>query len=210
MPRRSRTRCSLPPAFSQTCPSDSVCVSGPNSASNFVRPVLTGDGAGVLGVSCVAVVGAGSAFLRVLGPPAARIRVRRPSRQPGVSAPTLRSLCRRPEPERAVRHQKDVGAPRDLDIDVRRHPGLELEAGVRHVDDRLIRHDVLHCRGLQANLRHAAREVFGRKRMNAETHGLSRTDAANVRLVEACDTCIFVRSAARTNRVGADMLAATV
>ena len=58
-------------------------------------------------------------------------------------------VCRRPEPQRHRRNARDIGPPCDLDRDVRRHPRLQLELGVRDVDDRRVRDDVLNDRGLQ-------------------------------------------------------------
>ena len=76
---------------------------------------------------------------------------------------------------------------RDLDVDVRRHARLQLQLGVRHVDDRRVGDDVLLDDRLQPHLRHRADEVVGRVGVDAEGDVLARTDAADVRLVEVGD-----------------------
>ena len=84
-----------------------------------------------------------------------------------------------------VRHAEHVVAPRDFDVHVRRHARLQLQPGIRHVDDGLIGHDVLHGRRLQAHLRDVPREFVGWECVDAEAHGLARSNAADVGFVEA-------------------------
>ena len=73
-------------------------------------------------------------------PPAVAAPLRRVGRR---LAERREHLVGRPEAQRGVRHAQHVGALRDLDVDVRRHARLQLQLGVRHVDDRRVGHDVL-------------------------------------------------------------------
>ena len=58
---------------------------------------------------------------------------------------------------RRVRDANDVALLRHLDRDVGRHARLQLELGVRHLDDRAVGDDVLHDDRLQAHLGDRAR-----------------------------------------------------
>src|SRR6185503_12408836 len=77
-------------------------------------------------------------------------------------------LGRRTEPQRRVRNARRVGALRDLDLDVRRHAGPELQLRVRHVDHRAVGRDVLDDDRLQADLRDRAFEGVARVGVDAE------------------------------------------
>ena len=98
----------------------------------------------------------------------------------------------------------------DPDVDVRGHARLELELGVRHVDHRCVGHDVLLRRSAAGGPAPRCRRNVVRIGVDAESHlcsGRMRPTSDSSRLAR---TCIFVRSAASTNSVGACMLAATV
>ena len=58
----------------------------------------------------------------------------------------------RPEADRRVRHAQHVVAARDLDVDVRRHARLQLQLGIRHVDDGRVGDDVLHRHRVEPHL----------------------------------------------------------
>ncbi len=64
--------------------------------------------------------------------------------------------------------RNDVGPLRNLDGDVRRHPGLQLVGRVRHLDHRAVGDDVLHDDRLQAHLHDRARELLGGVGVHAE------------------------------------------
>ena len=137
--------------------------------------------------AAVAPLAASGLTLRAVGPAAVPTSAAAAARRRRSLSERREDLGRRPEPQRRVRHAQHVRAPRDLDVDVRRHARLQLQLGVRHVDDRRVGHDVLHDRRLQADLRDAADELLGRIGVDAEAHGLSGPDAADVGFVEVGD-----------------------
>src|SRR5207302_1630820 len=108
-------------------------------------------------------------------------------RAPGRRLPrptAARHRRRRLEPQGGVRKPDDVLDRGDGDGHVRGHAGKQLQLRVREVDDRIVRDDVLHRRGVHADLTHDALEgVFG-KRVDLERGALSQLDPADVRLVD--------------------------
>ena len=102
---------------------------------------------------------------------------------------------------RRIRDPQHVGALGDLDVDVGRHAGLQLQRGVGDVDDRRVGDDVLLHDRLQPHLRHRAVEVVGRVGVDAERHVLAGTDAADVRLVEVGDD-LHLREIGREDEQG--------
>ena len=86
---------------------------------------------------------------------------------------------------RRVRHPHHVAAARNLDAEVGRHARLQLQLGVRHVDDRLVGRHVLDDLRLQPDLPDRAVELLAGIRVDAEGHRLARPDAADVGFVDA-------------------------
>ena len=64
-----------------------------------------------------------------------------------------------PEPQRGIRNAQDVAALRHLDLQVRRHAGLETEILVRNVEHRRVGRDVVDDRRVQADLRDRSVEI---------------------------------------------------
>ena len=115
------------------------------------------------------------------------------------SAAKISLVGRKRSPAFGIRSH--VGALGDLDVDVGRHAGLQLQLRVGNVDDRRVGDDVLLHDGLQPHLRHGAVEIVGRVGVDAKAHVLAGTNAADVRFVEVGDD-LHLREIGRQNEQG--------
>ena len=99
----------------------------------------------------------------------------------------LENFCGRPEAQRGVRHAQRVVAPRDFDVHVGRHAGLQFQLRIRHVNHRVVGDDVLHRLRLEPHLRHGADEILRGVCVHTKMHDLARADPADVGFVQARD-----------------------
>ena len=127
----------------------------------------------------------------------------------GCVAAASPSRLDRLEPQRGVGHAKVVLDPRDLDRDVGGHLRLELSVGIGYVDDHRVGDDVRVLRRVQAGSAIVPTNgSWGKRRPKSAP--LAGRHAVDVGPVHVGLTCIFVRSSAIVNSVGAWNEAATV
>ena len=96
----------------------------------------------------------------------------------------LEHLRGRPEACRRIRNAQHVVLAGNLDGDVGRHAGLQLQVRIGHRNHRRIRHDVLHRRRLEPHLCDFADERVGGVGVDAEGDALTRTHPAHVGFVD--------------------------
>src|SRR4051812_36468881 len=125
----------------------------------------------------------------LLGRPAARGLVGAGPRTaaPAAAAGLLLAAFRRglrPEAQRRVGHAQHVLHAGDVDGDVGRHAGAQLEVGVRHLDDHRIGDDVLGDGGVQPHLGDLPPEGLVGVGVDGEVRRLAGLDLADVRLVD--------------------------
>src|SRR5690606_24248622 len=85
-----------------------------------------------------------------------------------------------------VRHQHDIRAVGDADLDVRVHPGLEQPVAVVQPHQHGEHRDVLLDHGLRLDLQHLPLEHAVRVRLDPNANVESRVDPAEVGLVDEC------------------------